>query len=127
MAKKAGMSEEELIATAPLTVITRGDQGSSIYSSETGSQGVDIPIVPAREVRDPTGAGDAYVAGLVFGLARKLPLDVTGRIAALTAVFAVEERGCQEHAYTPSEFVARYTEVFGPNELVEQTFVGTSS
>ncbi len=127
MAKKAGMSEEELIATAPLTVITRGDQGSSIYNGETGSQGIDIPIVPAREVRDPTGAGDAYVAGIVFGLARKLPLDVTGRIAALTAVFAVEERGCQEHAYTPSEFVARYTEVFGPNELVEQTFVGTSS
>ena len=85
MAKKIGWSEAELIDAAPLTVVTRGQQGSTIYTSATNGQGIDIPVAPIAEVLDPTGAGDAYLAGLAFGLARKLPLPVTGRIAALTA------------------------------------------
>jgi len=94
MAKKIGWSEAELIASAPLTVVTRGELGSTIYTSATNGQGVDIPVAPITEVCDPTGAGDAYLAGLVFGLARKLPLPVTGRIAALTAAYTIEQRGC---------------------------------
>jgi adenosine kinase len=119
MAKKAEMSEEALIASAPMTVITRGAEGSTIYSKSTNGQGIDIPPAQAREVRDPTGAGDAFLAGLVFGLARKMPLEVTGRIAALTAVYAVEHQGCQEHSYTPAEFAARYAETFGSHELID--------
>ncbi len=117
MAKKIGISEQALIASAPITVITRGAEGSTIYSAASNGRGIPIPVVPVDDVRDPTGAGDAYVAGLVFGIARGLPLEVCGRIAALSAAYAIEEQGCQEHAYTSEAFTSRYAEVFGSNEL----------
>jgi adenosine kinase len=119
MAKKIGWSEADLIASSPLTVVTRGEQGSTIYTAATNGQGIDIPIAPVADVTDPTGAGDAYLAGVVFGVARKLPLPVTGRIAALMAAYAIEQRGCQEHRFTPAEFVERYTRAFGPSPEVE--------
>lgn len=121
MAKKLGISEEELIASAPLTVVTRGEQGSLIYTE--GHLAATIPIAPVREVRDPTGAGDAYLAGLAFGIARDLPLEITGRIAALAAAYAIEERGCQEHSYTRQEFAERYRRSFG-HELPAEAMVG---
>jgi adenosine kinase len=119
MAQKTGKSEEELISSAPLTVVTRGEKGSTIYDNENGDEGLEIPAAPIEEVVDPTGAGDAYIAGLVFGLARDFPLEVVGRVAALTAVYAIEHQGSQEHHFTPAEFAERYTSVFGPTPEVE--------
>ncbi len=113
MAKRLDISEEELIATAPLTVVTRGELGSIIYAQGHAAQGVQIPIAPVQQVCDPTGAGDAYLAGLVFGIARDLPLEVTGRVAALAAAYAIEERGCQEHRYSLAQFAERYQSAFG--------------
>jgi len=117
-----GKREEELIASTPIAVVTRGGEGSVIY--ENGEHGgarraIDVPVAPVEEVRDPTGAGDAYLAGLVFGLARRLPLEVTGRIAALAAAYAIEQRGCQEHYYTLGEFAERYVRTFGPAPEIE--------
>jgi adenosine kinase len=119
MAQKTSRTEEELISATPLTVVTRGEQGSTIYTAEADGEEVEIPIAPVTDVVDPTGAGDAYIAGLVFGLARRFPLPVVGRIAALTAAYAVEQRGCQEHHFTPAEFAERYVSVFGPSPEVE--------
>ena len=118
MAQKTGRSEAELIASVPLTVVTRGEEGSIIYDN-TNQRQLDIPIAPISDVVDPTGAGDAYLGGLAFGLARDLPLDVTGRVAALAAAYAIEKRGCQEHTYTAGEFAARYADAFGPSAEVE--------
>lgn len=111
MAKCLGISEDELIARAPITVVTRGVDGSQIYVD--GQLAAQIPIAPVSEVRDPTGAGDAYLSGIAFGLARGLPLEVTGRIAALCAAYAIEERGCQEHRFTLNQFANRYRAAFG--------------
>ena len=97
---------------------TCGEQGSTIYDNLKGRQ-LHIPIAPISAVVDPTGAGDAYLAGLVFGLARGLPLDVTGRVAALSAAYAIEQRGCQEHTYTQAEFAERYASAFGPSAEIE--------
>jgi adenosine kinase len=119
MAQKTGKSEAELIASAPLTVVTRGEQGSTLYTSQTNGQGMRIPVAPIADVIDPTGAGDAYLGGLVFGLARRFPLEVTGRVAALAAAYAIEHRGCQEHAYTPAEFAERYAIAFGAAAEIE--------
>jgi len=118
MAQKSGKTEAELIAAAPLTVLTRGEQGSTIFDNAKAAQ-LNIPIAPVRAVVDPTGAGDAYLGGLVFGLARGLPLDVTGRVAALSASFAIEQRGGQEHNYTLAEFAERYAGAFGPSAEIE--------
>ncbi len=111
MAKCLGISEPELIGQAPITVVTRGVDGSQIYVD--GQLAAQIPIAPVAEVRDPTGAGDAYLAGIAFGLAHQLPLDITGRIAALCAAYAIEERGCQEHRFTLNQFANRYRAAFG--------------
>ena len=119
MAQKTGRSEAELIASAPLTVVTRGEQGSLIYTSQTNGQGLHIPVAPIADVIDPTGAGDAYLGGLVFGLARQFPLEVTGRVAALAAAYAIEHRGGQEHTYTIADFAQRYTAAFGMAAEIE--------
>jgi adenosine kinase len=91
-------------------VKTLGRQGSRI----TTAAGVhDIPAAPAREEADPTGAGDAYRAGLVAGLLRGLDVPTSGRVGALAAAFAVEQVGTVEHSYTPDEFSSRFREAFG--------------
>jgi adenosine kinase len=119
MAQKTGKSEAELIASAPLTVVTRGEQGSTLYTSQTNGQGLHIPVAPIADVVDPTGAGDAYLGGLVFGLARRFPLEIIGRVAALAAAYAIEHRGCQEHTYTPVAFAERYATAFGAAAEIE--------
>ena len=109
--------ESELIASPPLCVITRGAEGSTFYSS-AGREQVEIPVAPA-ENRDPTGAGDAYLAGVVFGMARGFSIPVIGRVASLAAAYAIEQRGCQEHRFTPAEFTRRYRAAFGPAPEIE--------
>jgi adenosine kinase len=119
MAQKTGRTEEELISSAPLTVVTRGKEGSTIYANEANGGEVEVPVAPIADVVDPTGAGDAYISGLVFGLARDFPLEVVGRVAALTAAYAIEQQGCQEHRFTPAEFAERYASAFGHSPEVE--------
>jgi adenosine kinase len=111
MAKKLEISEAALIGSVPLTVVTRGAEGSLIYTS--GQLAAEIPTAAVSDVTDPTGAGDAYLAGLAFGIARDLPLEVVGRIAALAAAYAIEQRGGQEHSYTRHDFAERYRAAFG--------------
>ncbi|NOK59554.1 MAG: carbohydrate kinase family protein [Chloroflexi bacterium AL-W] len=119
MAQKTGRSEADLIALAPLTIVTRGERGSVIYTNDSDGQGIDIPVVPIEEVRDPTGAGDAYLGGFAFSLARGFSLPTAGRIAALASAYTIEESGCQEHHYTLSAFVERFTQTFGPSSEVD--------
>jgi adenosine kinase len=116
MARMLEISEEELISSVPLTVVTRGEAGSLIYVD--GNLAATIPTAPVRDVVDPTGAGDAYLAGLALGIAHEMPLEVSGRLAALAAAYAIEERGCQEHVYGRDAFAERYLAAFG-TELPE--------
>lgn len=118
MAKSMEISEEELIASVPLAVVTLGERGSIIYGDTPTGEPVSIPVVPVSHVEDPTGAGDAYLAGLVVGLKHNLPLEVSGRMGALASAYVLEQRGCQEHTYTLTDFVARYADVFGHSEHV---------
>jgi adenosine kinase len=111
MARTTGLTEQALIDRAPLTIITRGELGSRMYVR--GQAPFEVPVAKPTAVVDPTGAGDAYLAGLAFGLARKLSLPVTGRVAALAATYCIEFKGCQEHRYTRPEFAARYQAAFG--------------
>lgn len=111
MARTTGLSEQQLIDMAPITFFTRGEEGSRIIVR--GEAPIEIPIAKPTAVVDPTGAGDAYLGAIAFGLSRNLPLPVTGRIAALAATYAIELKGCQEHGYTVSEFAQRYQQTFG--------------
>lgn len=119
MAKVLGISEAELCQRAPVSVVTRGDQGSTFFFRGAAQKELVIPCAKVSSVVDPTGAGDAFLAGLAYGLSRKLPYEVVGRIAALAATYAIEHKGCQEHRFTRTEFVRRYTETFGAARELE--------
>jgi adenosine kinase len=110
MADKLGVAEAELRRMVPITVMTRGEAGALITVE---GQVFEIPPATPRAVVDPTGAGDAFRAGFVLGMRRGWPWPVVGRVAALTAVYAIEHRGPQQHSYTIDQFRDRYRENFG--------------
>ncbi len=113
MSEKTGLSEDAMLnelAPDGALVKTLGGEGSLIRTREATFR---IPIAPAREVVDPTGGGDAYCAGLLTGMVRGWDWDVTGRVAAQAATYAIELYGPQAHTYTWDAFVARYKESFG--------------
>jgi adenosine kinase len=122
MAEKLGITEDQLRRRVPITVMTKGEAGALITV-----EGVEyeIPSASPTTVLDPTGAGDAYRAGFVKGLAAGFSWPVIGRLGALTAVYAIEHTGTQNHYYTLNEFVERYRSNFGKSDEVESLLEGT--
>src|SRR4029077_18231483 len=110
--QRTGHSMDGLVEMAEMVVTTLGRDGSRIA---TRKGVIDIPPAPARQEADPTGAGDAYRAGLVTGLLRGLELETAGRVASLAATYAIEQVGTVEHSYVPEEFSERYRVAFGAN------------
>ena len=108
--ERTGRDGAGLLELAEMVVTTLGRHGSRI---ETRDGAFEIPAAPAAEEVDPTGAGDAYRSGLVSGLLRGLSPEQAGRIAALAATYAVEQRGTIEHSYSLDEFGVRFQEAFG--------------
>jgi len=107
---KTGLTLTRLQQCTPVLITTRGEQGSEVL---TPSGKELIPAAPARRVLDPTGAGDAYRAGVLKGLILKLPWDTAARSGAVLASFAVEQAGTQEHQVEISAFRQRYQQTFG--------------
>jgi adenosine kinase len=108
--ERTGTSLQRLAKLVQALIVTRGAEGSRIY---TGGQCLEIPAAKASVVNDPTGCGDAYRAGLLYGLSRELPWEITGRVAALMGALKVEHYGTQNHCLTSAEFAARFKEAFG--------------
>lgn len=102
-------AEEKLLEHVELLIITLGEKGSVI---RTRNGSMKIPIAKPKKIVDPTGAGDAYRAGIMKGLSHQWPLEKTGKVAALAAVYALESYGAQEHSYTCADFRRRYRENF---------------
>jgi adenosine kinase len=107
--ERTGHTATDLAASGTITAVTLGGTGSVL---RRGAEEVHVPAAPPQRVVDPTGAGDAYVAGLVFALSSGRGLAETGRVAALAATYVVEQSGTQEHFYTPADFAARHGAVF---------------
>jgi len=108
--QRTGRDVNGLLELAEIVVTTLGRQGSRIA---TRGQVIEIAAAPCLRESDPTGAGDAYRAGLVAGLLRGLDMDRAGCVASLAATYVVEQVGTIEHNYTPVEFSRRYQEAFG--------------
>ena len=116
MAEKLGITEPQLRQRVPITLMTRGEAGALI--TVEGKE-YEIPPASPTHVADPTGAGDAFRAGFVKGMAAGFSWPVIGRLGALTAVYAIEQTGTQHHYYTLPEFVERYRSNFGHSDEVE--------
>jgi adenosine kinase len=112
--QKTGLGEGELQNLAQALIITKGEEGSELIVPE--GREVIPPAKPLR-VQDPTGAGDAYRAGLIKGLTLNLPWATAALLGSTLASFAVEQAGTQEHRFTLSDFQHRYQENFGTPPL----------
>ena len=110
MQERTGKSPERLAERVRAVVVTRGGQGSTIY---TRGRSYEIPAAPVRQLVDPTGCGDAYRAGLLYGLQHDLDWEVTGRIASLLGAIKIEHSGTQNHAFDRADFDSRFQESFG--------------
>jgi len=109
MQERTGESLETLSQQVQALIVTRGSEGSRIY---TDGQCLDIPLAKAREVNDPTGCGDAYRAGLLYGLMSDMDWETTGRIASLMGAIKVEHHGTQNHSPDKAEIETRFKESF---------------
>ena len=108
--ERTGLDAREIAARVRAYVVTRGAQGSVIHAD--GREYV-IPGAPPEALTDPTGCGDAYRAGLIFGLMNELDWDTTGRIASLMGSIKVAHAGTQNHRFDMNEFKARFRAAFG--------------
>ena len=108
--ERTGKSIEELSRLVKALVVTQGAQGSLVVvngKSET------IPSVKPAQVVDPTGCGDAYRAGLLYGIANDFDWPTTGRLASLLGSIKIAQRGAQNHQFTRDEISQRFREAFG--------------
>ncbi len=110
LADRTGLALEEIAARVDALIVTRGGEGSQIYA---GGQVHAIPTARIANLADPTGCGDAYRAGLLYGLQHQLDWPTTGRIASLMGAIKIEHHGTQNHRFSRAEFDARFRESFG--------------
>jgi adenosine kinase len=110
LVERTGWSEDEVAAKVRALIVTHGANGSTIRA---GSERFDIPAVKPKAILDPTGCGDAYRAGLIFGISRGLPWGDTGRLASLLGALKIAHKGTQNHTFTPASLTTDFQSAFG--------------
>jgi adenosine kinase len=110
VSERTGWSLEEIAKRVRALIVTRGAEGSWILAD---GKRLEIPTAPITKVAEPTGCGDAYRAGLLFGLTNGLDWQTTGRIASLLGAIKIEADGPQAHHFTLEQFKDRYRAAFG--------------
>lgn len=94
--KKTGMNKKQVLEKVAYLIITYGENGSKIWHGGSASV-IDIPVVKAKKVVDPTGCGDAYRAGLMYGVSKGLEIEQSAKIGAWMGAKAVGVAGTQNH------------------------------
>ena len=108
--ERTGKTLEALAKLVKGLVVTRGSEGSIIYAD---GQQIEIPCVKPEEMLDPTGCGDAYRAGLLYGIANSMDWQTTGSLGSLMGALKIARRGGQNHSFSRDEIGQRYFEAFG--------------
>lgn len=110
ISKKTGLDLDGMLKHVDIIVVTRGENGASIYAD--GGE-VKVPVAPPGAwIMDPTGVGDAFRAGFLTGYARHWDWLLCGQMGAVAATYCLEKDGPQNHRYTREEFVARFRKHF---------------
>jgi adenosine kinase len=110
LTERTGLTVEQLAQRVKALVVTRGENGAEIYVS---GDRIDIPVVPAAHVIDPTGCGDAFRAGMLFGLTHDMDWPTIGRLASLMGSIKIAHQGGQNHAVSRAEIDTRFAQAFG--------------
>ncbi len=110
MKEKTGLSKKEITEKVEALIVTRGGEGSHIYTKEGL---IEVPIVEPESIADPTGCGDAYRAGLLYGLVNNMDIEIAGKIASLMGSIKISCHGTQNHTFTIDEFMSQLESKFG--------------
>jgi adenosine kinase len=110
LTERTGLSLERIAQRVSALIVTRGEQGAEIF---TNGRRIDIACVPAERVVDPTGCGDAFRAGLLYGLTNDMDWETTGRLASLMGAIKIAHQGGQNHVLTRVEIDDRFEQAFG--------------
>jgi adenosine kinase len=108
--ERTGLSLQAIAQRVSALIVTRGEQGAEIF---TDNQKIDIPCVPVEKVVDPTGCGDAFRAGILFGLANSMDWPTIGRLSSLMGAIKIAHQGGQNHVLTRAEIGERFYQAFG--------------
>ncbi len=108
--ERGGRSLEEIAKHVKALVVTLGAKGSLVMAN---GRSFEVPAVTPAQVVDPTGCGDAFRAGLLYGIAAGFDLAVAARLASLLGSIKIASRGGQNHRFTRDEVGERYKEAFG--------------
>ncbi len=109
LCERTGLSLEQIADRVEALVVTMGAEGSHIYAD---GRRIEIGCVPAESLADPTGCGDAYRAGLLYGIANAYDWTRTGQLASLMGAFKIASRGGQNHRPDRDAIARRYQQVF---------------
>ncbi|MBU0482031.1 MAG: carbohydrate kinase family protein [Proteobacteria bacterium] len=107
---RTGLNESGIAERVKALIITRGGKGSMI---RVGSKQFSIPTARVSQMEDPTGCGDAYRAGLLYGLMNDLDWETTGRLASLMGAIKIEQHGTQNHGVAAERIFERFKNEFG--------------
>lgn len=114
--KLTGLGEADILKTCQFMVVTCGENGANVSA---GRGTYHIPVVPPRQIADPTGVGDAFRGGFLTGYAHSFNWETCGQMGALAATYCLEQTGPQGHQYTPAEFVTRFRQNFDDHGQLE--------
>ena len=114
LCERTGRSLEALAKSVKGLIVTRGAEGSVIYAN---GQQIEVPSVKPEKLVDPTGCGDAYRAGLLYGITHDMDWRSTGQLGSLLGALKISQRGGQNHRFTRDEIDQRYFEIFGSRIL----------
>ncbi len=110
LTERTGLSLQAISERVSALVVTRGEQGAEIFTADGK---FDIPVVKVANVVDPTGCGDAFRAGMLFGLTRGMDWMTIGRLASLMGALKIESQGGQNHAPSVEAIEQRFEKEFG--------------
>lgn len=110
LCEKTGQTLEQLASKLSALIVTRGAEGSWVF---TQGQRHEIPCVKAERIVDPTGCGDAYRGGLLYGLAKDLPVVDAAKLASLMGSLKIAHKGGQNYQFTREEFASKFAAAFG--------------
>ena len=110
LTERTGLSLPEIAERVSALVVTRGEQGAEIFTADGH---FDIPVVRVHQVVDPTGCGDAFRAGMLFGLTRGMDWMTIGRLASLMGAIKIASQGGQNHAPTLGAIEDHFQKEFG--------------
>jgi adenosine kinase len=110
LTERTGLSLQQIAERVSALIVTRGEQGAEIFTSDGR---LDIPVVKVADIVDPTGCGDAFRAGMLFGLTRDMDWMTIGRLSSLMGAIKITSQGGQNHAPTIDQIEDRFFQEYG--------------